>query len=191
MGPCVGNTGAAPGADWPGLCLQDGPLGVRFADGVTVFPAGITAAATWSRVLLRARGKALGAEMRAKGVNVMLGPAVFGGRFPAGGRGWEGFGADPWLSGVAVAETVQGIQETGVVACVKHWLANEQELFRQGVEGRGQGWKVDEALSSNVAGRALREVYAWPYMDAVRAGVGAVMCSYNQVFECMITYGCR
>jgi beta-glucosidase-like glycosyl hydrolase len=127
MGPCVGNTGTADSVGWRGLCLQDGPLGIRFADSVTVFPAGITVAGTWDRTLMRRRGEALAQEMRGKGVNVMLGPAVLGGKHPAGGRGWEGFGSDPYLAGAAVAETVMGIQGEGVIACVKHWVANEQE----------------------------------------------------------------
>lgn len=181
MGPCVGNTGSAEAAGFPGLCLQDGPMGVRFADSVTVFPAGVTVAGTWDRSLIQRRGEALGREMRGKGVNVMLGPSVVGGKFPAGGRGWEGFGSDPYLAGQAVARTVRGVQSEGVIACVKHFLVNEQETFRQASEGRGQGWRLSEALSSNVGGRALREIYAWPFQDAVREGVGSVMCSYNQV----------
>lgn len=180
MGPCVGNTGSADSVGFPGLCLQDGPLGVRFADSVTVFPAGITVASTWDRDLMFKRGQALGAEMRGKGVNVMLGPAMMGNRMPAGGRNWEGFGADPVLSGVAVGETVKGIQGEGVIACAKHYIGNEQEIFRQAVEARGQNWAVDEAISANIGGRALREIYAWPFMDAVESGVGSVMCSYNR-----------
>ncbi|KAI5809482.1 glycoside hydrolase family 3 protein [Pyronema omphalodes] len=188
MGPCVGNTGSAESVGFGGLCLQDGPLGVRFADSVTVFPAGITVAATWDRRLMFLRGKALGAEMKGKGVNVMLGPAMMGNRMPAGGRNWEGFGADPVLSGIAVAETVKGIQGEGVIACAKHYIGNEQEIFRQAVEARGQNWLVDEAISANIGGRALREIYAWPFMDAVESGVGSVMCSYNQINN---SYACQ
>jgi beta-glucosidase len=56
-----------------------------------------------------------------------------------------------------------------------------RDRFRQAAEGRGQGWAIKEAISSNMGERVLREVYAWPFQDAVRAGVGSVMCSYNQV----------
>lgn len=38
------------------------------------------------------------------------------GRMPAGGRNWEGFGADPVLQGVAASETIKGIQDEGVIA---------------------------------------------------------------------------
>lgn len=181
MGPCVGNTGAAASVGFPGLCLQDGPLGVRFADHVSVFPAGITVASSWDRLLMERRGRALASEMRAKGVNVALGPAVLGGRLAAAGRAWEGFGSDPYLAGVAVGRTVRGIQAQGVVACAKHWLANEQEQFRRPDEAKAQGWPVLDSISANIGGRALREIYAWPFMDAVKEGVGAVMCAYNRL----------
>jgi beta-glucosidase-like glycosyl hydrolase len=91
MGPCVGNTGPVPRLGFPSLCLQDGPLGLRFADKITSFPAGITTGGTWDKELIRARGEALGAENRGKGVHITLGPAMGPlGKHPAGGRNWEG-----------------------------------------------------------------------------------------------------
>lgn len=177
MGLAVGTTGPATLVGFPQLQLQDGPLGIRFADGATAFPAGVTVGATWNRELMYARGAAHGNEARNKGVNVLLGPCVGPlGRMPAGGRNWEGFGADPYLSGVAAAETVRGIQSEGVMATIKHYIANEQEHFRQAWE-----WGLPHAVSSNIGDRALHELYAWPFGDAVRAGVASVMCSYNQV----------
>lgn len=92
-------------------------MGLRFADQITAFPAGITTGATWNRELMYQRGRALGKEARLKGVNVILGPSMGAlGRMPAGGRNWEGFGADPVLQGVGAAETIRGIQEEGVMA---------------------------------------------------------------------------
>lgn len=77
------------------------------------------------------RGLAIGDEFRGKGVNVHLGPSVGAlGRKPRGGRNWEGFGSDPVLQGVAARETIRGIQEQGVIATVKHFIANEQEMYR-------------------------------------------------------------
>ena len=120
-GRCTGNI-APVGNDWPGLCLEDGPLGVRQTDFVTVFPAGINAAATWNRTLIRARGMAIGEEFKGKGVNVGLGPVMNMGRIAQGGRNWESFGADPFLSGEAAYETVLGWQEGGAQACAKHYI---------------------------------------------------------------------
>jgi beta-glucosidase-like glycosyl hydrolase len=99
--------------------FQDGPLGVRFADFVTAFPAGINAAATWNRSLIRARGEAIGTQFKAKGVHVALGPMMNIARVPNGGRNWEGFGADPYLVGEAAAETIIGMQKSGVQATAK------------------------------------------------------------------------
>lgn len=119
-GPCVGNTYAPSSIDYPSLCLQDSPLGIRFANPVTAFPAGINAGATWDRSLLYARGAAMGAEAKGLGVHVQLGPVAGPlGKNPNGGRNWEGFSVDPYLSGVAMEETIQGMQDSGVQACAK------------------------------------------------------------------------
>lgn len=175
MGLAVGTNGPATLVGFPQLQLQDGPLGLRFADNASAFPAGITVGATWNKELMFARGKAHGNEARGKGINVLLGPCVGPlGRMPAGGRNWEGFGADPYLQGIAGAETIKGIQSEGVMANIKHFVGNEQEHFRQSWE-----WGLPQAISSNIDDRTLHELYAWPFGDAVKAGVASVMCSYN------------
>lgn len=177
MGLSVGNTGPATKVGFPSLALQDGPLGLRFADNATAFPAGVTVGATWNKQLMYDRGSAHGEEARRKGINVLLGPSVGPlGRAPAGGRNWEGFGADPYLQGVAAAQTIKGIQDQHVMATIKHYIGNEQEHFRQ-----PWAWGLPHAISSNIDDRTLHELYAWPFMDAVKAGVASVMCSYNMV----------
>lgn len=119
-GPCVGNTYAASSIGYPSLCLQDSPLGIRFANPVTAFPAGINAGATWDRSLLYARGAAMGTEAKGLGVHVQLGPVAGPlGKNPDGGRNWEGFSVDPYLSGVAMEQTIRGMQDSGVQACAK------------------------------------------------------------------------
>lgn len=76
MEMCVGNTGPVDRLKFPSLCLQDGPLGIRFADNITAFPAGITVGATWNKDLMYQRGRAHGKEARLKGIHVLLGPCV-------------------------------------------------------------------------------------------------------------------
>ncbi|KIW57183.1 hypothetical protein PV05_05774 [Exophiala xenobiotica] len=177
MDLCVGNTAPAVNAGFPGLCLQDGPLGIRFADHATSFPAGITVGATFNRDLMRRRGAAHARQAKLKGVNVLLGPAMGPlGRNPAGGRVWEGFGSDPVLQAVAAYETIQGIQSQGIIATAKHFVGNEQEHFRKSFE-----WGLPEALSSNIDDRTLHELYAWPFAESIRAGVASIMCSYQMV----------
>lgn len=184
MGPCVGNTGPVDRLGFPSLCLQDGPLGMRFVDNGTSFPAGITVGATWNKELMYLRGKAHGFEAKLKGINVLLGPSMGPlGRLPAGGRNWEGFGSDPVLQAIASAQTIKGIQDSGVIATAKHFVGNEQEHFRQSWE-----WGTPNALSSNIDDRTLHEIYAWPFAESVRAGVASVMCSYNQVNN---SYACQ
>ncbi|PNS14842.1 Beta-glucosidase 1 [Sphaceloma murrayae] len=184
MGPCVGNTGPVARLGFPSLCLQDGPLGLRFSDHATAWPAGVTVGAGWNRKSMYARGKAHGEEAKGKGINVVLGPSMGPlGKFPAGGRNWEGFGADPVLQGVAAGMTIRGIQDAGVMATAKHYVANEQEHFRRPWE-----WATPHGVSANVDDRTLHELYAWPFADSIRAGVASVMCSYNMVNN---SYACQ
>ncbi|KAK3349617.1 glycoside hydrolase family 3 protein [Lasiosphaeria hispida] len=183
-GPCVGNTLAIPRLALPALCFYDGPSGLRGQEFVSAFPAGLHVAATFDRDLMHQYGRALGAEFRGRGVNVALGPVAGPlGRVATGGRNWEGLGSDPYLAGVGMGSVTRGVQDAGVVAGVKHWLLNEQEWRRR----RDQG-TPGEAVSSNVGDRALREVYAWPFMDALREGAGAVMCSYQRANH---SYACQ
>lgn len=72
----MGNTGSALRFGIPELCLQDSALGIANTDHNTVFPAGITVGATFNKDLMYARGLALGAEARGKGINIQLGPTV-------------------------------------------------------------------------------------------------------------------
>lgn len=176
MGKCVGNTGDIPRLGFQSLCLQDSPLGVRLTDFVTGFPAGITVGASFNPKLMNERGIAIAAEHRDKGVDIALGPAVGPlGAQAAGGRAWEAFGADPYLQGIAGAETVKGMQSQNIMACGKHWIGNEQEVNRN-------------HLSANLGDRALHELYAWPFADMIHSGVGSMMCSYNQVNH---TWACQ
>ncbi|KAI0199614.1 glycoside hydrolase family 3 protein [Astrocystis sublimbata] len=169
--------------------MQDSPLGIRFGDFASAFSSGQTVAASFDRGLMYRRGKAMGEEHRDKGVNVILGPVAGPlGRAPEGGRNWEGFSPDPYLTGVGMSETVKGIQDAGVVACAKHFILNEQEHFRQVPESTGRGYNISETLSSNIDDKTLHETYLWPFADAVRAGVGSVMCSYQQVNN---SYACQ
>ncbi|OCL04272.1 glycoside hydrolase family 3 protein [Glonium stellatum] len=175
MGRCVGNSGSALRLGLPQLCLQDSALGLRNSDHNTAFPAGITVGATWDKSLMYARGVALGAEFRGKGINVFLGPTVGPmGRKPRGGRNWEGFGADPVLQAVGGALTIQGVQGQGVIATIKHYILNEQEMYRMYSI-------VQPGYSSNIDDRTLHELYLWPFAEGIKAGVGSVMAAYNAV----------
>lgn len=108
-------------------------------------------------------------------------------------RNWEGFGADPFLVGEAAYATVKGIQSQGVIATSKHFLAYEQETFRQ-LYAASDPFTFNtvnntvNTYSAEVDDRTMHELYLKPFMNAVRAGTGAVMCVYNQING---TQGCE
>ncbi|OAQ61290.1 beta-glucosidase [Purpureocillium lilacinum] len=111
----------------------------------------------------------MGTEAKAAGVHVQLGPVADGtGKIPTAGRAWEAFSPDPYLSGMAMASTINGMQAGGVQACAKHFIGFEQQLHCN-------------TISSNIDDRTNHELYMWPFADAVKSGVTSVMCSYNKV----------
>ncbi|KAI5369394.1 putative glycoside hydrolase, family 3, glycoside hydrolase family 3 domain, immunoglobulin [Septoria linicola] len=190
---CTGFTGSVERLGFPGICLNDGPSGFRGEGNGTStgFPAQLHIGATWDRNLAYQRAKQMGIEFKAKGVNVALAPVVGPlGRVVSGGRNWEGFTNDPYLAGQLVDPAVRGLQEN-VVACVKHFIGNEQETnrnpFAQGLLAP-LGVNLNTSVSSNIDDRPMHELYLSPFYDAVRAGVGSVMCSYQHING---SYGCQ
>jgi len=111
------------------------------------------------------------------------------GRVATGGRNWEGASNDPYLAGVLGAASVTGLQQN-VIACTKHFIANEQELNRQPGDAflsYGINLGNSQSVSENIDDKTLHELYLWPFQDAVRAGSGSIMCSYNRINN---SYGC-
>ncbi|KZM24871.1 Beta-glucosidase [Ascochyta rabiei] len=183
-GPCIGNIVAIPRLGFQGLCLQDGPLAIRVADYASVFSAGVSAGASWDRTLMHERGFAMGQEFKAKGAHIALSPVAGPlGRSAYAGRNWEGFAADPYLSGIAMEETIIGHQDAGVQATAKHWIGNEQETARYPVFTKN-GTTTDTdtaAVSSNIDDRTIHEIYMWPFANAVKAKAASFMCSYQRI----------
>jgi beta-glucosidase len=163
------------------LLLSDGPHGLRkqaaAADHVglgesvpaTCFPPAVGLGSSWNRQLVERVGEALGAEARAEGIAVLLGPGINIKRSPLCGRNFEYFSEDPLVSGELGAALVRGIQRLGVGTSVKHYAANNQETDRMRVSA-----EVDE--------RTLREIYLAGFERVVNtAQPWTVMCSYNKV----------
>jgi beta-glucosidase len=85
-GTCIEDIAPIESIGFPGICLQDGPAGIRLADLASVFPAGVTTAATWDKELMYQRGSAMASEFRAKGAHVLLGYVLpFGHLLPSPG----------------------------------------------------------------------------------------------------------
>ncbi|PLB47486.1 beta-glucosidase-related glycosidase [Aspergillus steynii IBT 23096] len=183
---CSGTIAPIPRLNFPGLCVSDAGNGLRGTDYVNAWSSGIHDGASWNKALSRQRGAHMGSEFHKKGVHLLLGPVVGPiGRVVEGGRNWEGYSTDPYLSGALVYETVRGIQSAGVAASTKHYILNEQETYRnpQKLNGRNVA-----ALSSNVDDKTMHELYLWPFADAVRAGTASIMCSYQRINN---SYGCQ
>ncbi|GAA1099701.1 beta-glucosidase family protein [Nocardiopsis composta] len=156
------------------LVMSDGPVGVRGEDWTPddpsiQLPSPTAIAATWDTALVRRAGNLLAQEARRKGVHVLLAPTVNMHRSPLGGRHFECFSEDPYLTGAVGAAYVRGVQEGGVATTVKHFVANDAETDRFNVDNR-------------VGERALREVYLAPFEQIVaEARPWGVMAAYNSV----------
>ncbi|GHE90704.1 glycosyl hydrolase [Amycolatopsis deserti] len=167
-----------PAAGLPSITVTDGPHGVRLQANehdvvtgrpATCFPPAVATASTWDPDLLRRMGEALGDECRAMDVAVLLGPGINLKRTPLGGRNFEYFAEDPFLTGVLATEWVRGLQSRGVGASLKHFAVNSQETDRM-------------RISADVDERTLREMYLRAFQRVVtQARPWTVMCSYNRI----------
>lgn len=158
----------------PSIRVSDGPNGIRgtkFFDAIpsNCFPCGTALAATFNKELLIEAGQLMGKEAIMKGAHVILGPTCNIVRSPLGGRAFESYSEDPLLSGHSAASIIKGIQSTKVLACLKHFVANDQEDERK---------LVDVIITE----RALREIYLKPFQIAVKESrPKSIMTSYNKV----------
>lgn len=186
-GADMGFTNPIPRLGIPRILLADGPHGVRVVKGTdaqngepytmqgemnatTALPCEAAMAATWNQKLLEETGKDIGEECQACGAGVLLGPGVNGKRSPLGGRNFEYYSEDPYLSGKMAASFINGIQSEGVGACLKHYVLNDQETRRTSVD-------------VNIEERPLYEIYLKPFEIAIKeAKPWAVMASYNKAF---------
>ncbi|CAK7202809.1 hypothetical protein SEUCBS139899_005536 [Sporothrix eucalyptigena] len=165
-------TVAIPAKGVPSVKATDGPNGTRGSDGNThaaCFPAASSIAATFDTDLARRIGTSLAQEARTKGASWLLAPTVCIHRHPLGGRNFESYSEDPFLTGTLASHMIQGVQSQGVAATIKHFVANEQETDRM---------TIDETISE----RALREIYLRAFEIAIKeAKPWAVMTGYNIV----------
>ena len=177
----IWSTYPVPSLHIPAMYFSDGPHGVRRQLGpsdhlgvkgslpATCFPTAAAMANSWDPELVQEMGRVIGLEAACQQVNVLLGPGLNTKRSPLGGRNFEYYSEDPYLSGKLAAAFIRGVQENGISACPKHFAANSQELLRM-------------VSDSVVDLRALRELYLTNFEIAVREGrPGAVMSSYNRL----------
>ncbi len=152
----------------PRFSMTDGPNGARWGES-TAFPTGVNMASTWNEPLIKKLGVALARETLAKGRNVILGPCICIHRVPFGGRNFESFSEDPYLTSRISVGYIQGVQSMHVVATPKHYAANNQEIERG-------------TISVEIDERTLQEIYLPHFKASVQEGGAlAVMCSYNKI----------
>ena len=165
----------------PGIWCTDGPHGIRpdvlwdewdqagaTNDSCVAFPALTCLAATWNPDMALLYGKSIGEEARYRNKNVLLGPGVNIYRSPLCGRNFEYMGEDPLLTSTMVVPYVQGVQQNGVAACVKHYALNNQEVAR-------------DRINVLVDDRTLHEIYLPGFKAAITEGKAwAIMPGYNK-----------
>ncbi|WP_405761893.1 beta-glucosidase [Streptomyces sp. NBC_00045] len=165
---------AVPEIGLESLVMSDGPIGVRgvrwTADDPSIaLPSPTALAAAWDPALARRAGRLLAQEARRKGVHVLLAPTVNLHRSPLGGRHFECYSEDPYLTGAIGTGYVKGVQDGGVGTTVKHFVGNDAETER---------FTVD----SVIAPRPLRELYLAPFEAIVaNAHPWGIMTAYNRV----------
>ncbi|WP_035652965.1 glycoside hydrolase family 3 C-terminal domain-containing protein [Flavobacterium sp. ASV13] len=176
------STGAVERLGIPELKMADGPLGVREEisrdswapagltnDFATYYPAGGGLAATWNAEMAHTFGNSLGEELRARDKDMLLSPAINMVRTPLGGRTYEYMSEDPFLNKKIAVPLIVGLQEKDVMACVKHYAANNQETNRDFVDVQ-----IDE--------RTLREIYLPAFEASVKEAKSyAIMGAYNKL----------
>jgi len=165
----------------PSILVADGPhglrkqlddadhLGINKSVPATCFPTASLLASTWNGKLIYKMGVALAEECIAEKVSVILGPGVNIKRSPLGGRNFEYFSEDPYLSSMLAKEMVKGVQSKGVGTSLKHFAVNNQEYRRMIIDAI-----VDE--------RTLREIYLASFESVVKeAKPATIMCAYNRL----------
>lgn len=156
------------------ILVSDGPSGVRGEvwderSPSLNLPSATALSSSWDTEIARRYGAASAVEARRKGVDVVLGPTINLHRSPLGGRHFEAFSEDPVLTAQLAAAYVEGVQDNGVGATPKHYIANDFETER---------FTADVQVSD----RALRELYLRAFEDAItEAGAWLVMSAYNSV----------
>ena len=162
-----GQAGYLPGVPRlhiPSLRFADGPPGLLTRVPSQAETATMGVAATFSAHDAEQNGVVIGREARSLGIDVVLQPFINIDRDITFARGYNTFGEDPLLSGKMGAGEIRGVQAQGVMAQAKHYIGYDTDSYNVFIDPQ-----------------TLHEVYLAPFVDAVKAGVSSIMCSYNKL----------
>ncbi len=153
----------------PSIQFADGPAGLRLDIATIGYPTGTTLASTWNNATVQKITEYLADDCDTFGVEILLAPGLNIQKEIFGGRNFEYFSEDPYLTGMLASAYTLGLQSKGIGVSLKHYAANNQETAR-GV------------VSSKVTERALRELYLKAFDYAVEnSDPYTVMTSYNKI----------
>ena len=177
--------GAASDVGMPAISWTDGAVGAgglgSGSSGATAMPAAIALAANFDRQMAYRYGAVVGLEVKHRGFDGDFGPTVNIMRTPLGGRTFESYGEDPFLSAQTAVGWIDGLQAQGVMADVKHFAENNQE-GQLGVSPLFGAYGGRSFVNVHVDPRTMHEIELVPFEAAIRqAHSAATMCSYNLV----------
>lgn len=165
----TGGVGDLPKYGIPNVQTADGPAGIRLMYDATAWPSASLQASTWNTELVKQGGFQGGQEALHFDVDIWLTPAMNIHRDPLNGRNFEYYSEDPLLTGDMATALTEGMQKSGVLATIKHFILNNKETNRNSSDSR-------------ISERALREIYLRGFEIVVKnTNVRNVMTSYNYV----------
>eukprot|EP00122_Pirum_gemmata_P016576 Pgem_evm1s15499 len=153
--------------------MMDGGSGLRnICNGTTIdslsWPVGAAQSATFSPEFAYYIGDIGSGDFLNVGADTQLGPGLCLHRVPTCGRNWEYAGGEDAYLASGQKEWVEGLQKNKVMATLKHFALNSQELNRN-------------SNIAQISEASMMESYMPTFAHAIKGAPGAVMCSYNRV----------
>jgi beta-glucosidase len=164
------------------IAVEESRLGIPLIFGLdvvhglkTIFPVPLASACSFEPGAVERAARIAAVEAAASGIHWTFAPMVDIALDPRWGRIVEGAGEDPYLGAVMAKAQVEGYQGDGlsfentIIACPKHYVAY----------GAAEGGR--DYNSAEVSKRTLGEVYLPPFLAAVKAGAGSLMCGFDDI----------
>jgi beta-glucosidase len=186
----------------PSIMMSDGPhglrkqktkteqVGIHESYPATCYPPAVNLASSFNLDLVEEVGRYIALEAKAEGISIVLGPGANIKRHPFGGRNFEYFSEDPFLSGMMASAYIKGVQKEGVGTSLKHFVANNQETNRMSIDTIVDQRTLHEIYLSGFK-RAIIEAKPWTIMAAYNLINGLYACENKPLLDDVLrkTYG--